>query len=227
MGFNGFNVVVAGLMTMAACGDSSGGTASDSNGVSQSGTGGVTEPTGGDTEPTGGASMSGTTGAEGGMSDSLSGTTGAEGGMSDSLSGTVSSGVESDSMSGSGSSATMTTGMTGTSVGTEGTEGTEDGGDETSTGDPVDCASFVDEVLCKAAGCMAIVGRRFVSDDAMFCLDPSSFLACTEEAACAGVITTACKGQVKYQLPNACIPDNFVQCDPPADPDMDGYVDCQ
>ncbi len=221
-GFNGFNIMVAGLMTLPACGDSSGGTVSDSNGASQSGTGGATEPTGGATEPTTGDSMSGgTTGAEGGMSDSLGGTTGAEGGMSDSLSGTVSSGVESDSMSGTGT--TATTGMM--SGGGESSSG--EAGGESSSGEPVDCASFVDEVQCEAAGCMAILGRRFVSDEAMFCLDPSSFLVCTEQAVCAEVITTACKGKVKYQVPNACIPGDFMLCDPPADPDMNGFVDCQ
>jgi hypothetical protein len=216
----GFTVAAVGLMTMPGCGDSGGGTASDSDGASQSGTGGATEATGGDTEPTGGGSMSaGTTGAEGGMSDSLGGTTGAEGGMSDSLSGTAGSGAESESMSGSGT--TATTGMVSGGGESSGETGAE------STGEPVDCASFTDEMQCEAAGCLAIVGRQFVSDEAMFCLDPSSFLACTEQALCAEVITTACKGQVKYQVPNACIPDGFVPCTPPADPDMNGYLDCQ
>lgn len=204
----GFKVVVVGLMTMPACGDSSGGTVSDSNGASQSGTDSATEPTGGDTEPTSGGSKGGST-------------SGDEGGMSDSLSGTVSSGFESESMSGSGSSATATETMGMTS----GSEGAETG--EVNTGDPVDCATFLDEASCEAAGCMAIIGRRFVSDEAMFCLDPPSFLACVEQALCAEVITTACKGQVKYQIPNACIPGDFVPCAPPADPDMDGYLDCQ
>lgn len=210
----GFGVLVLG----PACGDSSGGTASDSNSASGTSTGGATDSTSSATEPTSSGSMSGTTtGNEGGMSESLSGTTGAEGGMSDSLSGTVSSGVESDSQSGTGT--TATTGMM--SGGGEST-----GGETSSGGEPVDCASFDDEVMCKAAGCMAILGRLFVTDDAALCLDSPSFLACAEVAACAGVITTVCKGQVKYQLPNSCIPDDYVACEPPFDPDM-MYEDCQ
>ena len=217
----GFKVAAAfGVLGLGpACGDSGGGTSSDSNSASGTSSGGATESTSSATEPTSSGSMSGTTtGNEGGMSESLSGTTGAEGGMSDSLSGTVSSGVESDSQSGTGTSAT--TGMMSGGGTTSGETSSS------SSGEPVDCASFDDEVMCKAAGCMAIVGRRFVTDDATLCLDPPSFLACAEVAACAEVITTVCKGQVKYQLPNSCIPDDYVPCDPPFDPDM-MYDDCQ
>lgn len=215
MGFKvsaAFGVLVLG----AACGDNSGGTASDSNSASGTGTGGATDSTTSATTPTSSGSMGGTTtGDEGGMSESLSGTTGAEGGMSDSLSGTVSSGVESDSVSGTGT--TATTGMM--------SGGGETTGGET-TGEPVDCASFDDEVMCKAAGCMTIVGRLFVTDDADLCLDPPSFLACAEVAACAEVITTVCKGNAMYQLPNSCSPDDYAPCEPPFDPDMI-YDDCQ
>ncbi len=216
----GFKAVAFGVLVLGpACGDNSGGTSSDSNSASGTSTGGATDSTTSATEPTSSGSMSGTTtGNEGGMSESLSGTTGAEGGMSDSLSGTVSSGVESDSLSGTGT--TATTGMM--SGGGETTGGETSG----SSGEPVDCSSFDDEVMCKAAGCMAIVGRLFVTDDADLCLDPPSFLACAEVAACAEVITTVCKGNAMYQLPNSCSPDDYAPCEPPFDPDMI-YEDCQ
>jgi len=95
-----------------------------------------------------------------------------------------------------------------------------------SSGEPVDCTSFDDEVMCKAAGCMAIVGRLFVTDGAALCLDPPSFLACAEVAVCAEVITTVCKGNAMYQLPSSCYPNDYAPCEPPFDPDM-MYENCQ
>jgi len=217
----GFAVVGVVLAVLPACGDSSGGTVSDSNSASGGSTTGATDATMGATEPTSSGSMSGsTTGEEGGNSDSLSGTTGDEGGNSDSLSGTVSSGVESDSMSGSGGT---TTGMTGTSGG-ESTGEVETSA--TSTGEPIDCADLGNEAECVAAGCMAIKGRLFFDDGADLCLEAPSFLACAEQAACAEVITTVCKGAVQYQLPNACVPAGYMICDAPFDPDM-MFDECQ
>jgi hypothetical protein len=202
--FNGlggaFGAVCVALLV--GCGDSGGGSDSMSASDSQSGTGGSEPTTGTGSEPTGSASMS----------DS---TTGAEGGMSDSLSGTVSSGIESDSASGT------TTGTS--SMGTGGGESTG----SSSTGEPVDCASLDNEADCVAAGCLAITGRQFVSDDADLCLDAPSFLACLEPMACDAVIEYACKGQVKYQLPSGCIPPGFMMCPAPPDQGMDGWKDCQ
>jgi hypothetical protein len=197
------------------CGDSGGSSVSNSNSDSQSGTDGTGTDATGATEPTGGSnSMSeGTTG--GSMSDSQSGTTGAEGSMSESLSGTVSSGVESDSNS--GGTTTDTTGMLSGGGETTGT----------STGEPIDCATFDNEDDCVDAGCMALGGQKFVTDGADWCIDPPSFLACTEPTICDDVITTACKGAVKYQLPSACMPADFKPCTPPPDQGMDGYKECQ
>lgn len=217
----GFATVV--FAVLPACGDSSGGTVSDSNSASGGSTSGATDATEGATEPTSSGSMSGsTTGEEGGNSDSLSGTTGDEGGNSDSLSGTVSSGVESDSMSGSGG--TTSGGMTGTSGG-ESTGQVETSATD-STGEPLVCADLDNEAECMAAGCMPIKGRLFFDDGADLCLEAPSFLACAEQAACAEVITTVCKGAVQYQLPNACVPDGYKTCDAPFDPDM-MFDECQ
>lgn len=206
------------MTLLVGCGNDDDGSASGSNSNSQSGTG-DSEPTDSATEPTGGASNSGSsTGNEGGMSDSLSGTTGAEGGMSDSLSGTVSSGVESDSMSGTSNTTTM---------GEGGGESTGSSGE--TTGAPIDCTTLDNEADCVAAGCMAIVGSKFFIDDANACLEQPSFLACAEQAACPEVITTVCKGDPnknKYQLPNGCAPPDFEPCTPPPDAGMDGYSEC-
>ncbi len=203
-----------------ACGDSGGGSASDSNSNSNSGTGGATDGSSGSSEPTSAGSQSGTTGGEGGNSESMSGTTGAEGGNSESMSGSVSSGVESDSVSGSGTSG-ATTGMV-----TGGGESSTGVG-ETSTGEPIDCRTLESQADCVAAGCMPIFGSKFVSDDAAFCIDPPSYLACEEQLVCAEVITTVCKGQVKYQLANTCIPEGYTECPAPPDPGMDGFKECQ
>ena len=203
---------------LGGCGDSGGGSASGSNSDSQSGTGSesATESA---TEPTTSDSQSGgTTGAEGGISDSMSGTTGAEGGMSDSMSGSVSSSA-SDSVSGSGSTAS-TEGMTG------GEETMGEVETSSSTGEPIDCASLETQMACEAAGCQAILGGKFVSDNAGVCLDPLTFLACQTPADCDAVITTVCKGKVRYQLTDGCIPEGFKECDPPADPGMNGYDPC-
>ncbi len=219
--FNGSCALICVLLGLTGCGDSGGGTASGSNSESQSGTSDsdATDAT----EPTGGMSNSGSsTGDEGGMSDSLSGTTGAEGGMSDSLSGTVSSGVESDSMSGSSATTTMGDGG-GETTGTSNAEVGE------TTGTPVDCLLIDNEADCIAADCMPIIGRKFFIDDADACLELPSFLACAEPAACAEVITTVCKGDPnknKYQLPNSCAPPDFVPCMAPPDAGMDGYKEC-
>ncbi len=204
------------LVLASGCGDSGGSSVSNSGSDSQSGTDATdaTDATGA-TEPTGGsASMSdGTSG--GGVSDSVSGTTGDEGGVSESLSGTVSSGVESDSNS--GGTTTDTTGMVSGGGETTGT----------STGEPVDCATFDNEADCAAADCLPILGQQFVTDDADWCIDSPSFLACLEPMVCDAVITTGCKGAVKYQLASGCMPADFKPCQPPPDQGMDGYKDCQ
>lgn len=203
-------------LLLAGCGDSGGGTASASASASNSGSD-TGSSSGGATEPTGSASMSAsTTGAEGGISESLSGTTGAEGGISDSLSGTVSSGVVSESMSGTSD---QTTGMVSGGGETTGT----------STGEPpVDCASFDNEAECTQAGCLAYIGRLFVTNDADLCLDPPSFLGCDEPMPCAAVETYACKGMNKYQLPSACVPAGYttMNCPKPPDANNDGWDDC-
>jgi hypothetical protein len=202
-----------GLWLVVGCGDSSDGSASMSNSESQSG-GETSTSSGGSTEPTGTDSMSAsTTVTEGGMSDSLSGTTGAEGGISDSLSGTNSSGVESESMSGTSD---QTTGMVSGGGETTGT----------STGEPVDCASFNNEAECTQAGCLAFLGRLFVSNDADLCLDPPSFLGCAEPAPCAAQETYVCKGMNKYLLPIACLPEGYMNCAMPPDAGGDGWPDC-
>lgn len=201
---------------LVGCGDSGGGSASDSNSDSQSGTdtAGATESA---TEPTTSDSQSGgTTGASGGMSESMGGTTGAEGGMSDSMSGSASS-DSADSVSGSGSTAS-TEGMTG------GSETTD--GPGSSSGEPIDCRSIGNQMECEAAGCMPILGGKFVSDNAGLCLEPPAFLACEVPMACDAVITTVCKGNVKYQLPSGCIPEGFMECPSPPDPGMNGFDEC-
>lgn len=215
--FNGWSGAIGAVCVgvLVGCGDSGGSTESVSGTGSNSGTDTNAPTTGTDSEPTGSASMSdGTTGAEGGVSESLSGTTEAEGGVSDSLSGTVSSGVESDSNSG----------------GTTGTTGMVSGGGDTtggsSTGEPVECSTHVDEQTCVEAGCTAVLGSKFVSDDADLCLDPPSFLGCLEPMICDDALTYACKGQVKYQLPNSCLPEGFMVCAAPPDAGMDGWKDC-
>ncbi|MBK9757173.1 MAG: hypothetical protein IPO88_27490 [Nannocystis sp.] len=195
------------------CGDSGGGSASQSASESQSGSDASTG-TGTATAPTGSDSMSAsTTGAEGSMSESLSGTTAADGSMSESLSGTNGSGVESESVSGS----------------TSGTTGMVSGGGETTgtTGEPpVICGDIENEADCVQAGCLAFIGRLFVTNDADLCLDPPSFLGCGDPAPCAAVETYACKGMNKYQLPSACIPVGYMNCAKPPDAGGDGWPDC-
>jgi len=157
--------------------------------------------------------MSATEGDDAGsMSASMSGTTEISGGMSASMSGSEDSGNESGG--GSSSSTGMVSGGGETSASTS------------TTGEPVDCGSLDDEAECVAADCMAITGRLFFDDQATWCLEPPSFLACTEQAACDAVIMTACKGQTKYQFKDGCLAPGFVACPAPPDAGMDGYADC-
>jgi hypothetical protein len=204
----------------AGCGDSGGGTASMSNSESQTGTsttGAATEPTG---EDSGSASNSQTEGNEGGNSDSLSGTTGDEGGNSDSVSASGGSGNE--TVSGSGT----TSGETGNVSG--GGETSASTGEVQTTGEPpIDCAEIVDEQACVAAMCKAVKGRQIKDDDAIACIeDVAVFLGCLPNTGCDDVITTVCKGDAQYQLPDSCFPDGFATCDPPPDVGGDGYPSC-
>lgn len=208
---------VAGLLLLG-CGDSGGGTdsASNSNSDSQgsvsngstsegtaSGTMGVTEAT-----------------LSGGMSESGTGTT------------TDQSGSMSDSQTQGGGS-DGTDGMTGGTTGTasEGGSGgttvmTTEPLPET-TGEPVDCTLAKSKDECLMLGCQPVEGQGFVFDDAIWCLnDNFSYLGCIEPMACAEVISYVCKGQNKYQLPNACAPEGFMTCEPPPDPGMDGWPPC-
>jgi hypothetical protein len=208
-------VVVLGV----GCGDSGGGTesmsASDSKGDGSS----TVEPTGGPTEASGSISMSATEGNEGGMSESLSGTTNAEGGVSDSM--TNSGGSGNESISGSGSTGDET-GMISGGGETSNSTGSE------STGSPIDCSEILEEEACIQAGCLAVKGNHFVSDNAIWCLEVEPvFLGCMAQMGCDDVLTTVCKGDVKYQLPNNCIPEGFTECNPPPDQGGNGYPPCE
>ena len=205
----GFCVVIA-----AGCGDDRGGvSASDSASESGSGSGSSGEPSATTAAPTDG-SASATEGDDAGsMSESLSGTTEISGGMSASMSGSEDSGDESSSTGGSSS-----TGMV--------SGGGETSASSSSTGEPIDCADFATEDECVAADCMAIVARPFFDDQATWCLDPPSFLACAPQAVCDAAITTACKGQAKYQFKNGCLAPGFAICPAPPDAGGDGYADC-
>lgn len=206
------------VSALSGCGGDKGSTASDSDGVSASESGSSTASTGstgasGPTEASG--SVSATEGDDAGsMSASMSGTTEISGGMSASMSGSEDSGDE----SGGGSSSTGSTGMI--------SGGGETSASTSTTGEPVVCADLGNEAECVAADCMAISARPFFDDQATWCLDPPSFLACMDQAACDAVITTACKGQAKYQFNNGCLPPGFAVCPAPPDAGMDGYPDC-
>jgi hypothetical protein len=207
----GFCAALAGL----GCGGDKTGATSDSNSASESNSsGGSGEPTETSAPTEGSGSLSATDGSDGGsMSASMSGTTEISGGMSASMSGSNDSGNE----SGGGTSSTSTGMLSGggeTSLGTS------------STGEPVNCNFFEDEEGCVGAGCMAIEAQLFFDDGATWCLHGASFLSCAEPGECDGVITTACKGQTKYQFPNGCLPPGFMTCDAPPDAGMDGYPDC-
>ena len=186
--------------------------ASDSASESGSGSGSSGAPSATTAAPTDG-SASATEGDDAGsMSESLSGTTEISGGMSASMSGSEDSGDESSS---TGSSSTgMVSGSGETSA------------SSSSTGEPIDCAEFATEDECLAADCMAIVARPFFDDQATWCLDPPSFLACAPQAVCDAAITTACKGQAKYQFKNGCLAPGFAICPAPPDAGGDGYADC-
>ncbi len=202
---------------LLGCGGDKGNTASDSDGASASESASSTGnpgSTGPSTPTEASGSVSATEGDDAGsMSASMSGTTEISGGMSASMSGSE-SGDESTS---GGSSSTGSTGMI---------SGGGETSASTSTGEPVSCADFNNEAECMAAECMAITARPFFDDQATWCLDPPSFLACLEQAACDDVITTACKGQTKYQFNNGCLPPGFAVCLAPPDAGMDGYADC-
>lgn len=201
-----------GLGLLGCGGDKS--TASASEGASESNSSGDTsEPTGPGVPTESSASMSASQGDDGGsMSASMSGTTEISGGMSASMSGSEDSGVE-----------------PGTT--TSGTTGMVSGSGETSlgsstTGEPVVCNTFDTEAECVAAGCLALKAQLFFDDGAGWCVNAASFLSCTDQVPCDDVITTACKGQTKYQFPSGCLPPGFMPCEAPPDAGMDGYPDC-
>lgn len=210
--------IVAPGLGLLGCGGDKGSTASDSDSASASESGtstGNTATTGASAPTEGSGSVSATEGDDAGsMSASMSGTTEISGGMSASMSGSEDSGNE----SGGGSSSTGSTGMVSGGGETSASTGT--------TGEAVNCANFNTEAECVAADCMAITGRPFFDDQATWCLDPPSFLACLEQAVCTDDITTACKGQTKYQFKNGCLPPGFMVCPAPPDAGMDGYADC-
>ena len=198
------------------CGDDKGSTASASDSASDSaGSSGGTDPVTATGPTDGSGSMSATEGDDAGsMSMSMSGTTEISGGMSASMSGSEDSGDE-------------TTGDPSTSTGmVSGGGDTSASSTSTSTGEPIDCAEFGNQVDCVAADCMAIMARPFIDDGATWCLDSSSFLACEPQVGCDDVITTACKGATKYQFSNGCLPAGFAICAAPPDAGMDGYADC-
>jgi hypothetical protein len=205
---------VAGLL--AGCGDGkSGASESDGASASEGGSGGSTEPTGATGTPTeGSGSVSATEGDDAGsISASMSGTTEISGGMSASMSGSEDSGDESTS-----TTTTSTTGMVSGSG--------ETSASSSSTGEPIDCTLIGTEAECVAADCMAIVARPFFDDGAIWCLEAPSFLACAPQIGCDDAITTACKGQTKYQFKDGCLAPGFEICAAPPDAGMDGYPDC-
>ena len=130
---------------------------------------------------------------------------------------------------GGGGSGPATTGTSGQDS-QGGSGGTSAGTTEPvdTTGEPpIDCGGAQTKEECVMLGCQPIEGNAFEFDGAIECLKPlPSYLGCIAPAACAQVITYACKGQNVYQLPNACLPNGFKMCDAPADPNMDGYPPC-
>lgn len=205
-------------LLVASCGDSGGGSNSDSNSASDS----QATATMGSTGDGSATATMGVTEAtlSGGMSASGTGsTTDQSGSMSDSQ--TQGTGATEGTESASG-------GTTGTDSegGTGGTSGTTEPPPET-TGEPVDCTTAKSKDECLMLGCQPIEGQLFEFDGAIWCLnDTTSYLGCITPMACAEVITISCKGQNKYQLPNACAPDGFMNCEAPPDPGMDGYPPC-
>lgn len=204
---------------LAACGDSGGDTNSASNSNSNS-AGEATTDSATDSDGTGSASMSATEPTEGGMSASGTGTTDQSGGMSDGETMGGGSGNETEGMSGGtgqnseGGSGGSTTMMT-----------TEP--EVETTGEPVDCSEAQTKEDCLALDCMPIEGQAFEFDGAIWCLNQNkSFLGCLPQMGCDDAITTVCKGQNTYQLPNGCFPDDYSACEPPPDPNMDGYPTC-
>lgn len=212
----GAGAVAVGLL-LAGCGDSGGGSASASNSNSDSqgtqtdgSTGdGSASATMGVTEATlsGGMSASGTgstTDQSGSMSDSQT-----QGSGSDGTDGMTSGTTGEDSQGGTGGTTMITTEPPMT------------------TGEPIVCAEAKSKDECVMLGCQPVEGQLFAFDGAIWCLnDNFSYLGCIDPMACAEIISYVCKGDNKYQLPNACAPADYKPCEPPADPGMDGYPSC-
>lgn len=113
--------------------------------------------------------------------------------------------------------------------GSGGTSGntTQEPPPDTSGEPPVDCGGAATKDECLMLGCMPIEGQGFEFDGAIWCLKANpSYLGCIPQMACAEVISYFCKGQNEYQLPNACAPNGYKECDAPPDPGMDGYPAC-
>ena len=152
-------------------------------------------------------SGTGTTDNSGSMSDSETQGGGGSGNETDGMS----SGTGQESQGGSGGSTSTSTGEV-----------------PETTGEPVDCGAAVTKEECLALDCMPIEGQAFEFDGAIWCLhDAKTFLGCLQQMGCDDAITTVCKGQNNiYQLPNGCFPGDYKTCEPPPDPQMDGYPTC-
>lgn len=204
-------------VALVGCGDNGGGTnsASNSNSESQGSTQATESSSGGSMS----ATMTASEATEGGASLSGTGTTDQSGSMSDSQTNGGGSVSETDGATGGSTGQDSQGGSGGTSTTTTTTTGT--------TGEPVDCSTAASEDECLMLGCMPVKGQGFNFDGAIWCLkDNPSYLGCIENMACAEVITVVCKGQNKYQLPNACTAPGYVPCEAPPDPGMDGYPSC-
>lgn len=213
-----FAGVIVAMAALMACGDSGGKTsASDSNSASASdGTG---SSSGTDSDGSQSASMSEAEPTEGGMSATGTGTTDISGSMSDSETMGGGSGNETEGMSGgTGQESQGGSGGTTAEMTTEPAETSDE---------PIDCTTALTKADCIALGCMPVDGRAFEFDGAEWCLnDLPSFLGCLPQMICDDAITTVCKGQNTYQLPNGCFPNGFQICEPPPDPGMNGYKSC-
>jgi hypothetical protein len=143
-------------------------------------------------------------------------------------------GASADGSSGSGDGSTSgsTTGSgtsaTGTSSSTSAAESSGSGGADGSTSDagssggaetsPSGCAMYEDQLECTMAGCVAVVGSEFLMMMDMWCLGPRILIECQEDEGqnCAQTITIACDPNgAEYSFPTTCIPDGWMECDPP------------
>jgi hypothetical protein len=66
---------------------------------------------------------------------------------------------------------------------------------------------------------MPVMGQEVIEegnqDPPPYCTKPAEFIGCMADQVCAGAITYACMGKVKYELANSCVPSGYGKCDAP------------